>query len=148
MIEGGVEAALKAHYAGVRKRLRMDPPQPRVWRPEPIELPKFLPVRATEQVEPLKPDGVPDLYPANWKVPLWRRIMVEVCNKHRITISEMVGQQRARNITAARHELYYRLKTETTMNLPQIGHRIGGRDHTTILSGLRAHLARAAKGKA
>lgn len=71
-----------------------------------------------------------------------QRIITEVCAKHSVTRAELIGQQRSRPIAIARQEAAYRLKTETTMSLPQIGRRLGGRDHTTIIHSVRRHLER------
>lgn len=72
----------------------------------------------------------------------WRAILDEVCAKHRITKEQICSHQRNREIVAARFEAYYRLSTETTMSLPQIGRALGGKDHTSVLHGIRTHKAR------
>jgi chromosomal replication initiation ATPase DnaA len=72
----------------------------------------------------------------------WKRIIEEVCIKHQVTRSELIGPQRSARISSARQEAMYRMKTETTMSLPQIGHRLGNRDHTTVLHGVRRYEAK------
>jgi len=73
---------------------------------------------------------------------MWRNIVAEVCRKHGTTIYEIIGQQRGRGIVLARHEAFYRLATETTMSMTQIGRHLGDRDHTTVLAGVRRHKER------
>lgn len=72
----------------------------------------------------------------------WKIIVREVCEKHSVSIAEIIGNRRARHLVIARHEAFHRLSTETTMSLPQIGYRMGGKDHTTVLHGIRAHKKR------
>lgn len=72
----------------------------------------------------------------------WRVILSEVCRKHGMTQKQVIGQQRNHNIVLARHEAMYRMAHETRMSLPMIGRRLGDRDHTTVLHGLRQHAAR------
>lgn len=71
-----------------------------------------------------------------------QQIMREVCSKHSVTRAELVGGQRSRHIVAARQEAAYRMKKETTLSLPQIGRRLGGKDHATILYCVRRHEAK------
>lgn len=68
---------------------------------------------------------------------LWRTIVSEVCHKHGLTYLELCSHRRNTNLVTARNEAAYRLHTETTMSTPQIGRKLGGRDHTTILNSLR-----------
>jgi len=75
----------------------------------------------------------------------WKGIKAEVARKHGITLKEMASPQRKRNIVLARQEAFYRLKTETAMSFPEIGRRMGGLDHTTVLYGYRRHAALLAK---
>lgn len=74
-------------------------------------------------------------------LPAWRRIILETAIKHNLMPAEMLSSQRAYNLVAARHEVMYRLKTETTMSLPAIGKKLG-KDHTTVLHGIRKHVKR------
>jgi chromosomal replication initiation ATPase DnaA len=85
--------------------------------------------------------NIPTSIPSDMPLSDAQRIMKEVCVKHRVTRAELTGKQRAKNIVIARQEAAYRLKTETTMSLPQIGRRLGGKDHTTVLHSVRRHIA-------
>lgn len=71
-----------------------------------------------------------------------QRIIADVCEKHKVSRPELFGLQRGRGIVKARHEAYYRMKKETTMSLAQIGVRMGGKDHSTILNGVSSHMRR------
>lgn len=71
----------------------------------------------------------------------WKRIMHEVAEKHRVTVGEIKSSNRAQHLVRARYEVFYRLRTETDMSLPAIGRRCGGRDHTTVLHGIRKYMS-------
>lgn len=73
----------------------------------------------------------------------WRKIMSEVAKKHNMSVIEMTGRQRSTKHVNARYELWNRLRTETRMSLPEIGRRTG-RDHTSVLAGLRRYAERTA----
>lgn len=73
---------------------------------------------------------------------LWQDIINEVCAKHQVTKLELMSLRRAVPIVLARHEAMWRMSNETSMSLPAIGRRMGGRDHTTVLYAIRAHEAR------
>lgn len=141
------------HYAGARSRLGMPYVEPRrvrlpqvVAEPQPEEetppAPEFEPMRDylfvagnlsdAEEAEP-----IPTIPIAPYRV-----ILREVSQKHGIPVKQIVGEQRSRAIVAARHEAMYRMAHETRMSLPQIGQRLGGRDHTTCLHGIRMHAER------
>lgn len=72
----------------------------------------------------------------------WKRIALEVCDKHRISFNEIISPRRDRRIVAARHEAFWRCRGETILSYPQIGMKFGGRDHSTVLHGIRAYEAR------
>lgn len=72
----------------------------------------------------------------------WRDIVEEVCAKHCVTAAELFSIRRARHIVKARQEAMYRLSVETSMSLPAIGRKMGNRDHTTVIYGIRSHEAR------
>ena len=70
-------------------------------------------------------------------------ILEEICQKHQVTQADVVGPSRAGLHTRARHELFYRAATERPdISLTVIGRLIGGRDHTTVLSGAHCHADR------
>jgi len=71
--------------------------------------------------------------------PAWKRILAEVAIEHKVSVKDIISQRRDRAILPARYKAIYRMKTETTMSLPAIGRRIGGRDHTTIINALRKY---------
>lgn len=69
----------------------------------------------------------------------WRAIVTDVCLKHGLTYIELCSARRKREIVAARMEAAYRLSKETTLSTTQIGRKLGGRDHTTIIHAIRRY---------
>jgi chromosomal replication initiator protein len=55
----------------------------------------------------------------------------------RVTHSELVGKERHRRIALARHVAMYLCKHALRCSFPEIGRAFGGRDHTTVMSGVR-----------
>ena len=72
-------------------------------------------------------------------MPSWKTIVREVSLKHGVSIIDMLSARRSKPFVYARHEAMYRMRHETTLSFPQIGRRLGGRDHTTVLHGIRCH---------
>ncbi|WP_068299237.1 chromosomal replication initiator protein DnaA [Pararhodobacter sp. CCB-MM2] len=71
-----------------------------------------------------------------------RKVTVEeiqrkVAEHYNIRLSDMIGPKRLRTIARPRQIAMYLAKHMTTRSLPEIGRRFGGRDHTTILHGVR-----------
>ena len=66
----------------------------------------------------------------------WKSIVAEVCEKHNLTWSMLMSDRRHVGIVRARHEAFWRMSRECRMSLPAIGRRMG-RDHTTVLHGVR-----------
>jgi hypothetical protein len=75
----------------------------------------------------------------------WRVILVEVAKAHGLTVETMISASRHRPVVEARQEAMWRMRVETNMSFPAIAHRCGGRDHTTAISGIRAHERRMQK---
>lgn len=73
-----------------------------------------------------------------------RSIALDVCDRHGITFDEMCGDRRVRDITTARHEFMALAYGTGRYSYPKIGQFLGGRDHTTIMHGVRKHRAKAA----
>ena len=71
-----------------------------------------------------------------------KRIALEVCAKHNVKYISIIGKRRSRSIAWPRQEIYWRAYNETGASLPEIGSALGGRDHTTILHGVRAYARR------
>ena len=71
-----------------------------------------------------------------------RKITVEeiqrrVSEHYNIRLSEMIGPRRVRTIARPRQIAMYLAKQLTSRSLPEIGRRFGGRDHTTVMHGVR-----------
>ncbi|MFD2173004.1 chromosomal replication initiator protein DnaA [Rhodobacter lacus] len=71
-----------------------------------------------------------------------RRVTIEeiqrkVAEHYNVRLSDMIGPKRLRTIARPRQVAMYLSKHLTTRSLPEIGRRFGGRDHTTIMHGIR-----------
>jgi len=71
-----------------------------------------------------------------------RKISIEeiqrrVAEHYNIRLSEMIGPTRVRTVARPRQIAMYLCKYLTTRSLPEIGRRFGGRDHTTIMHGIK-----------
>jgi hypothetical protein len=74
--------------------------------------------------------------------PQWKRIILETAIAHGVPPVDIMSARRAAPIVAARQEAMWRMRMETTMSTPAIGKRLGGRDHTTVIHGVRKHAER------
>ncbi len=71
-----------------------------------------------------------------------RKISIEeiqrkVAEHYNIRLSDMIGPKRVRTVARPRQVAMYLAKQMTSRSLPEIGRRFGGRDHTTIMHGVR-----------
>ena len=71
-----------------------------------------------------------------------RKITVEeiqrrVSEYYNIRLSDIIGPKRLRSYARPRQVAMYLCKQLTSRSLPEIGRRFGGRDHTTIMHGVR-----------
>ena len=64
-------------------------------------------------------------------------IQRKVAEHYNVRLSDMIGPKRLRTIARPRQVAMYLCKQLTTRSLPEIGRRFGGRDHTTIMHGIR-----------
>ena len=62
-------------------------------------------------------------------------IMGAVASYYGLTVPDITGPRRSRNISTARQIVMYLTRELTPMSLPQIGQALGGRDHTTVMYG-------------
>ncbi|MFA7675996.1 MAG: chromosomal replication initiator protein DnaA, partial [Candidatus Shapirobacteria bacterium] len=62
------------------------------------------------------------------------RHIISVCAKHfNIKTSELCGKSRKKELVTARHITAYLLLTQINLPLEEVGHLLGGRDHTSIM---------------
>ena len=64
-------------------------------------------------------------------------IQRKVAEHYNIRLSDMIGPKRLRTIARPRQVAMYLSKQLTSRSLPEIGRRFGGRDHTTIMHGVK-----------
>lgn len=64
-------------------------------------------------------------------------IQRKVAEHYHIRLADLVGPKRLRSFARPRQVAMYLAKTMTSRSLPDIGRRFGGRDHTTIIHGVR-----------
>lgn len=64
-------------------------------------------------------------------------IQRKVAEHYNVRLSDMIGPKRLRVIARPRQVAMYLAKQMTSRSLPEIGRRFGGRDHTTIMHGIR-----------
>src|SRR3990172_3580173 len=58
-----------------------------------------------------------------------------VANYFTVSVEELLGRDRSREVTLPRQIAMHLLREETDASLPEIGQVLGGRDHTTIMHG-------------
>jgi chromosomal replication initiator protein len=62
------------------------------------------------------------------------RHIISVCAKHfNIKTSDLCGKSRKKELVTARHITAYLLLTQINLPLEEVGHLLGGRDHTSIM---------------
>jgi len=71
-----------------------------------------------------------------------RKISIEeiqrkVAEHYNIRLSDLIGPKRVRNFARPRQVAMYLCKQLTARSLPEIGRRFGGRDHTTVMHGVK-----------
>jgi len=131
---GPVQRQMAAEYAERRARLFAAP----VVR-APVVVPAPVPVPVVEIIPEHEPEREEQLTAA-------QSIMRDACRKHGLTMEELRGTTRRRDIVHARQECFYRMRTEVTalgrpLSLPRIA-RLFGRDHSTIVHGIERHAQR------
>jgi chromosomal replication initiator protein len=65
--------------------------------------------------------------------PTKKRIAEGVCERHGITVGELVSAARHKHLAYARREFCYLAIEACRWSSPEIGRWLGGRDHTTVL---------------
>ncbi len=85
----------------------------------------------------LAQDCLSDILRASDRKVTIEEIQRKVAEHYNIRLADLVGPKRSRQIARPRQMAMYLAKQLTTRSLPEIGRRFGGRDHTTIMHGVR-----------
>ncbi|OIQ65873.1 chromosomal replication initiator protein DnaA [mine drainage metagenome] len=85
----------------------------------------------------LAQDCLADILRASDRKVTIEEIQRKVAEHYNIRLSDMIGPKRVRTIARPRQIAMYLAKQLTPRSLPEIGRRFGGRDHTTIMHGVR-----------
>jgi hypothetical protein len=151
---GEVERKLIAGYAQAHSRLMGNPARRRANEPTPVPEVRSEPVAnnvipfrrpldiagTMQQVAALAvaaspvPAHNPDLPIVGHRL---RFIIEHVAAFYRVSLIGLASARRERKIVHPRQVAMYLARKLTVFSLPQIGDRLGGRDHTTILYGAR-----------
>lgn len=82
------------------------------------------------------------------QVPSLRRVIGAAARLHGLTNADLIGPSRRRRVAHARGMAMYLARTLTAKSLQAIGRAFGGRDHTTVLHGIRVTEERRARDPA
>jgi chromosomal replication initiator protein len=82
-------------------------------------------------------DCLSDILRATDKKVTMDEIIKKTCEYYNIRQADMMSANRSRAIARPRQVAMFLCKRLTTRSLPEIGRKFGGRDHTTILYGVR-----------
>ncbi len=64
-------------------------------------------------------------------------IIRKVADHYNLRLTDILSPRRARSVARPRQIVMYLAKRLTSKSLPEIGRRIGGRDHTTVMHGVK-----------
>jgi len=85
----------------------------------------------------LTQDCLSDVLKASDRKVTVEEIQRKVSEHYNIRLSDMVGPKRVRTFARPRQIAMYLSKQMTSRSLPDIGRRFGGRDHTTVMHGVK-----------
>jgi chromosomal replication initiator protein len=85
----------------------------------------------------LAQDCLADILRASDRKLTIEEIQRKVAEHYNVRLSDLIGPKRLRTIARPRQVAMYLAKHLTPRSLPEIGRRFGGRDHTTIMHGIR-----------
>jgi chromosomal replication initiator protein len=85
----------------------------------------------------LAQDSLADILRDNDRKLSVEEIQRKVSEHYAIRLSDMIGPKRLRSFARPRQVAMYLAKQMTRRSLPEIGRSFGGRDHTTVMHGVR-----------
>jgi chromosomal replication initiation ATPase DnaA len=71
-----------------------------------------------------------------------KRIALAVAKAHGLKFLDMISHRRSAHLVRARQHAMWEMREHTKLSYPAIGAMLGGRDHTTVLHGVRQHRRR------
>lgn len=74
-----------------------------------------------------------------WSHAATEQIIAEVAERHRVSVSQIKGTSRLRDVVRARFEAFYRIGQEMGYSSVMIGKAVGGKDHSGVLHGIKKH---------
>lgn len=129
---------LTRHYSDIRKRLNqraVQEPTPPVKRK--VVPPSALPFRVSARFAEFKTAAflVNKTTWDRYAGATVRNIMLACCEYYQIGRADMLSKRRHEQIVKARHVAMYLSRKYTTRSMPEIGLKLGGKDHTTVMHG-------------
>lgn len=97
----------------------------------------FADLVGTEITLDVTQESLSDILRATGRKVTMDEIIKKACEYYKLRQSDMMSPNRTRTIARPRQMAMYLCKKYTTKSLPEIGRKFGGRDHTTILHGVR-----------
>jgi len=76
----------------------------------------------------------------------FKDIFRKVCKYYKVSMLDIISARRGVKIVCARHVIAYIASQHTSLSIPQIASRLGGRDRSTIVSSIE-RVKELAKGK-
>ena len=124
--------------------------------PKAIVPPPIVKIAPVVIIEAPKPETLRDWLYCNaaisradkWPSTFIKHIKSLVSKEFDIPVIEIDSHRRAPMYVIPRHIAFYLCRVLTLKSTPEIGHRFGGRDHTTILHGVSATERRMKESKA
>lgn len=89
------------------------------------------------QIRELNRDALVIAPPPAAKRPSVSRIITETAHHFDVNVDDILSERRTHGVVFPRQIAMYIAKALTLRSLPDIGRRIGGRDHTTVLHAIR-----------
>jgi chromosomal replication initiation ATPase DnaA len=132
---------VREHYKAVRERVRAwkspEPPPEPVVEPEPEPVVQHIEITVMSQdtrIEVHEQEAEPVFIRRH---PSVHRIIGAVCDKYKVSRTDLLSTRRSAYIVRPRHIAMYLAKKLTLRSYPEIGRQLGGRDHSTIIHGAR-----------
>lgn len=129
-------AEIMAGYAAARARLQAGRVVKEVQRPAPKPEEPRPPARRVPPLALLLALANPATPARNLRITS-EQIKRAVASAYGVSVTDIDAERRHKAIVRPRHVAIYLATKLTTASLPEVGHRFGGRDHTTVINAVR-----------